>query len=269
MTTTPKPAAETKAPAAGGTLAELNAFVETLDPAIEYSKLPAALRAAGWLWRLKEREVMPLASGNFLIVYDFMVGKDVNKLTVLDRVTAHLPGNISALSMYGRLSLDTTLVHLVFGRQPPAPPVQAPTNEFAYTDTTAPEAGYPMDEETIEEDEAPVRRGRAEPVPVPRPEVDLISARTPDGIPLFDDLYAVDAGPEQIISALFATLEDELPKITTPEGLQVLWKKNAREFAFVNDFGTGGDKAYLPRLFAVRKDEIDAPASTRRRPAQN
>ena len=236
------------------TLAELHAFMQGLDPDLPYDTLAGVAREAGWLWRLKQTGEV-YAPGRMILTFDFMIGKDISALEVLDRVTVQVPDHVTSVSMAARVMLDQTLIYLVTGRVPPSTPVSAPVSDAPPAQSIDIEdADYALPDEPEDDGALPV----------------IVGAHTVDGVPLFDDVFTVDAPPERVVAAIFSAIEEFMPRASTVEMLNTFWKKNEREFAFIEDYGTAGDRSHLPTLFKQRQAQLatmapsDANAPRRR-----
>lgn len=244
-------------------LPELHAFIQSLPDDAAYSDLPRLVREGGWLWRLRQTDAV-YHPGRVMLTFDLLVGKEPAALEVLDQVTVQVPEGVAQVSLAGRNMLAETLVYLVTGRLPPvnqpAPaPAPAPTHAPVHD---APRQNVEMNDHDIE--------WQSEPMTDKLPSI--ISGRTIDGVPLLDDLYAIEDDPALILRAVFNTIEEYLPQVDSIEKLKAFWSKNEREFAFVQDFGTAEDKSRLPQLFAKRRTILteagpsDAQAPRRRVP---
>lgn len=253
-------------------LPELHAFMATIPDDIPYIALPKLARDAGWLWRLKQLSEV-YAPGRVLLTFEVQIGKDAAALETLDRVSVQVPDGIPQISLAARTMLDQTLIYLVTGRLPPAAPVptHAPAQDTAPRQQ-APAQRIDMNDDDFELQQDPDTGEDTEVAAAPKLPA-IVGSQTPDGVPVLDDLYALDVPPERVLAALFSAIEEFMPRATTIEMLNTFWKKNEREFAFVQDFGTATDKARLPKLFKERQAILAtmAPAEAnvpRRRPAR-
>lgn len=240
-------------------LPELHEFISTLPADAAYADLPRLIREGGWLWRLRQVNAI-CAPGSVLLTFELQVGKDATALELLDWVSVQVPDSIPQVSLAGRNILGDTLIYMITGRLPPVarPPEPAPAPAPA--------------KQTIEldDDDAEIEWKK-----VPEPDLpDIVGGRTGDGVPLFDDLYAIEEPPERVLKALFQQIDAYMPQADSLDKLKAFWTKNEREFAFVQDFGTAADKARLPKTFADRRNVLmeagsyDAQAP-RRRPARH
>lgn len=235
-------------------LTELHTFVAKIDDKVEYKDLPTVMRKDGWIWQLREREVRPLANDMLMFTFDFWIGKSVEQLVLLDRVSTMLNAQHagSAISLLARLSLDQTLIYLVTGRLPPPPAAAQPAPQ-------APPARGRVVPIADEDFELPEDEVEEAPAPVARPSraaVDVLFDTEPDGVPLLVDPYELGEAKEDIIDGMLTLVEDTLPKLQTLEALQAFWTKNQKEFVFVSDFGTAADKQRLPSLFKARQTQL-------------
>ena len=82
----------------------------------------------------------------------------------------------------------------------------------------------------------------------PQVEYDLVEERTPDGLPVFTNLYTVEGDPHDIALQALVTLEDALDLATSQAALTALWNKNVAAIEFIKDFGEADGKAKLAAL---------------------
>lgn len=248
-------------------LAELAAFADTVQ-AVPYGELPAAYRAAGFVWRLREVEVLPAPDASAIVRCDFMVGRAWEALSVLDTVTIRLPQGVGPLSVAARVQLEPTLIYLVSGRLPPAPERQA--------GPVAPERTVDMsrvngraDDDVVLDDERPLPGemppGGGEYVgPEPLP-LKVVARLEPDGVPVFADLYAL-GGPRvttrDVVNAVLNEVEDFLEKATSVEEVTALGAKNAEMIAFVKDLGEDEDIVDLQKMVLDRREALRIAAAT-------
>lgn len=242
-------------------LNELHKFVEEkITAETPYDQIPKIMAEGGWLWRLLQKRAMPIdvqqyaeklqmiiTQSQMLVDFDFMIGRDLNNMVLVDTVSTTIPATISAVSFYARLSLNQTLVFIATGRLPPAP-------------TAAPQGAAVQ--HAIEDEDFVLPTAAAPQAENTGPSFQIFyGVDDATGVPLVADLFdIVDFAPEEIIAALLSDLENTMPKIDTPAKLQAFWDKNTEEFAFVSDYGTAADKAALRQIFATRQKQLEAHA---------
>lgn len=237
-------AAPSRTAAARPTL-DVTRLIEAVADA-PYQDLEAAIRAAGWSWSLVEREVAGTQHG-YLVWFDLVVTDPDGVSGVLSRVTAALPSNIAAVSLGGRFALQQTVLYLLAGRTPPAPekaaPAPAPTDRYEI-DATGDDGDIVL-EETPSWRDAPVAEA-----------VDVVASKTPDGLPVFRDLYAMGAPGREIVAAVLREIEDCLAAIVTSDQLDTLYRLNAEAVEFVKDIGTPQDLERLKQVIAKKRGLI-------------
>ncbi len=89
------------------------------------------------------------------------------------------------------------------------------------------------------------------------PAVAVVERYTPDGLPVFSDLYRLGEPGPVVADAVLDAIEKVLPSITTPAALMALGQLNAEAIEFVTDLGTKEQKLELKQMVDRRKAEIE------------
>lgn len=223
---------------------ELYRFVRSLPADMPYHELAGAAQSAGWVWRMTEDSSYVAAPGLVSIRFEVEIGKATNDLELeyFDAITMMVPQEAPSPSLIARLNAQVALTYMVFGRLPPQQ-VAAPQ--------PVPVAPEPEPEPAPVEDEVPWQKPKPKAV-----EVVLSSRRTPDGLPVFSNLYDMDADASAIVAAALGGLQEALDDIDEQAKLTALWNKNGEAIEFIKDFGSVGDKAALKAMFKNRADAL-------------
>lgn len=223
-------------------LLEAIKFASSISADTPYEELTKTAIDGGWAWHLRQHEIMPL--GPVIAVnFDVLLGKTDGELQAVDTISVVVDAGPGPLSSAARNLAQASLIHLFFGRLPPRPaPVDAPRNIY--------EDG--MEDET--------RSGRHDD-PEPASDIALVERRTPDGLPIFVDLYALGEPGPVVTDAVLNEIEAALPGVTTVPALMALWQQNAEAFQYVQDLGNPEQRAELKRMLDRRKGELEAVAS--------
>ena len=241
-------------------LADLRAFALNIAPTVPYADLAGLLREAGYTWYLRQHSAVGLADGSVLLTFDVLMGKDdIAASVVLDQVSSHLGPQPGPVSLAARMGLDQTLLFMIFGRLPPAPEI-----------ARAPERTVEMNgrdsEDFVLEDDA-----QQEYVDDSAPQaIEVVARREPDGLPIFVDLYEVEAAANDIVAAVLAEIGDFLDMAQTVEQVTAVAAKNAPALQFLRDLGEPADLAALKGLVDKRRGQLAAgvtPAAVPRRRA--
>lgn len=221
---------------------ELYRFVRSLPADMPYHELAGAAQSAGWVWRMTESSSYVAAPGLVSIRFEVEIGKATNDLELeyFDAITMMVPQEAPSPSLIARLNAQVALTYMVFGRLPPQQ-VAAPQ----------PVPVAPEPEPAPVEDEVPWQKPKPKAV-----EVILSSRRTPDGLPVFSNLYDMDADASAIVAAALGGLQEALDDIDEQAKLTALWNKNGEAIEFIKDFGSVGDKAALKAMFKNRADNL-------------
>ena len=232
------------APMRKSMIPELYRFVRSLPADMPYADLAGAAQSAGWVWRMTEDGCHVAAPGLAMVRFRVEIGKATADmgLEYFDTITMMVPAEAPSPSLIARLNATVALTYMVFGRLPPQQmPQPAPQ--------PAPVAPEPEPEPV--EDEVPWSKPRPKAV-----EVILSSRRTPDGLPVFSNLYDMDAHPSAIVAAALGGLQEALDDIDEQAKLTALWNKNGEAVEFIKDFGSVNDKAALKAMFKNRADNL-------------
>lgn len=219
-----------------------------------YENLLTKAAEDGWNLRLTQRGEPVAHAHGVLINFDVLLGKDGGPLERVETITFNTSPTIGPVSMLARMNANTTLIHLFFGRLPPEPD-RAP----------AP----PADEPTYvrEADDTPPPRER---VYADEPDIAVVERRTPDGLPIFGDLYALGQPGPVVVEAVLDVMSDTLPEVTSIAALTALWTNNVEAMQYVQDLGESDQRQQLKRMLDRRKSEIEDGGSVapRRRSPQ-
>ena len=233
------------APMRTSMIRELYHFVRSLPADMPYADLAGAVQSAGWIWRLVERYTYASSPNLYLVRFDVLIGKATvdTELEHFDTISMSVPAEAPSPSLIARLNAAVTLMYMVFGRLPPQPvPQPAPQPAPQPVEMAEPEP------EPVEEAPAWTKR---EQVPVT-----IRSTTTPDGIPVFEDLYEKSGTPDAIVDAALTRFENAAAEITDPSLLGVLWSKNEAAVEFIKDFGNNEDKGALSGIFRDRSNQL-------------
>lgn len=254
----PRPPALPKPPAI---VAELAAFSETVRD-VPYAELPKAYADAGFVWRLRENEVLLGPDASAVVRCDFLVGRGWDALQVLDTVTIRLPSGVGPLSVAARVQLQPTLIFLVCGRLPEqvAAPAASPASVQAAAETVV-----EMNDRDVELDArgAPVVEPWVPGVaPAAGEGLKVVDHLESDGVPVFGDLYAVPGQTRDVINAVLNEIEAFLGRASSLEEVDAVALKNPEMKVFLRDLGSPEDLAEVQALVAARRKEISVQAAT-------
>lgn len=275
-------AAEKQAPYEGPKtlLQQMREYLASVPADLPYEQLLEHADQAGWAWMIHQRriETVPyqyvigqgdnaqLAQGpGFLVSFAVLVGrKDDGDMEFIDEVSIVVPAQAGPISVGARRQILPSLIYTLFGRLPPAPPQQPMQRQ----DVELPDEDVEIDVA----DDVPEWQRAAEPDKTPAQRlnggdvVNVVAKRTPDGLPLFKDLYAIeDESSIELVNAVINEVSDALPGITTAAGLTALWSNNEEAMTFVKDFGTPEQRKALQDMMARRKGHIEAGFAEPRR----
>lgn len=241
----------TATPRNSSLLIEAIKFASTVPPETPYAELTRTAFDAGWVWYLRQTETLVVSGGNFLVSFDVMLGKDADSLAVVDTISVQVSGSVGPISTQARGLAQASLVHLFFGRLPPAEPERPNRAGLHRAQDEEPEDRYP-DTQTDE------------------PPLAIVERRTPDGLPLFVDLYALGGVPgTEVVDAVIDVIAETLPGLTTVAALIALGTHNAEAIQYVQDLGTNAQRQELKRMIDTRKSELEsADVAPRRRAPQ-
>lgn len=227
-------------------LLEAIKFATALDQTIPYNELPKAALDAGWVWYLRQAGVINTENGQFLVDFDVMLGKTDGELQVVDTLTVQIPGNVLPVTSTARYHATQSLIHLFFGRLPPAPePVMAAKGPVAMMDDDTPREPRSLHEyEDAQREE-------------PEPAIAVVERRTPDGLPVFIDLYSLGRPGPVVANEVLNVIEDTLPSITTLAALGALFTVNGDLMDFMKDLANPTQRQDLKAMLDKRKTEIE------------
>lgn len=219
-------------------------FASTVDRNTPYEDLTKVAHDAGWVWYLRQIGVEALQT-SFLVHFDVMLGKkDDNTLSVVDTISVQLPAPLGPLSSHARQLAQGSLIHMFFGRLPPAP--TAPAEPVAAASR------------------APVANGHdAEPVPYAEEDegttgVAVVKSRTPDGLPVFVDLFEIGLPGNVVAASVLDEIEDVLPSVTSTAALNAILTVNPDLIPFFSDLAAPSQRKQLKDMLDARKAAIAA-----------
>lgn len=231
-----------------------------------YEELAAAALAAGWITRLRQVNATSTSTGNILVTFDVYVSKDGDPPELVDQVSAQV-GNTPYVSLGARASLDQTLIHLFFGRLPPALPTAPTAPAAAEQQIQVPDADVVVLEDGgtyLSRDEEGLHAHHTQIEPFKPVFVNVVKGKTADGLPILADLYELGANKEDIIFAVKHTLREALEGVDNTDTLNALFQLNTKELEFVSDLGTKADIDAIKALFGARKEALTKTAPRRR-----
>lgn len=235
-------------------LEELHEFSK-LAAGVPYNALTKHYLDAGWLWALRETDVISCHDGTVCVSFDLVVGRSVTTLERLDSITMRMAPGPGPLSTAARIMAGPSVLFLLSGRLPPQPQAQqpAPMTNGADRVVEMPDRDVALDDDGGEyvDDDKPL---------------DIIAKREPDGLPIFVDLYSLGDGTGKILDALLSSIEDFAGKAESPEQLDALYTRNADAMQFLKDFGDEQDKKTVRDLLSSHKTRLTASAAPARAP---
>lgn len=219
---------------------------------VPYERLLSKAAEDGWAVRLTQRGEPLVHSTGVLVSFDVLLSRSDNSATPerVETVTMNVAPTIGPVSMLARVNAEPTLVHLFFGRLPPQPERPA-----------APDAGVserdrqyrPEDDpQNLEREERSVKRLLQD-----EPEVAVVERRTPDGLPVFKDLYAIGQPGPTVVAAVLDEIADVLPSITSTEALGAIFSSNPDLVDFLKDLADPEQRVDFKRMMDNRKAEIE------------
>ena len=228
---------------------ELYHFVRSLPADMPYADLAGAAQSAGWIWRLVERDNYAASPNLYLVRFEVLIGKATADMELehFDTISMSVPAEAPSPSLIARLNAAVTLMYMVFGRLPPQ---QMPQQMPQPAPQPAPVEPEP-EPQFVEDEIVPWSKPKPKAV-----EVVLSSRRTPDGLPVFSNLYDMDADASAIVAAALGGLQEALDDIDEQAKLTALWNKNGEAVEFIKDFGSVNDKAALKAMFKNRADNL-------------
>lgn len=239
-------------------LEELHEFSK-LAVSVPYEKLTQHYRDAGWLWALRETDVISCHDGTVCISFDLVVGRSVTTLERLDSLTMRMAPGPGPLSTAARVMAGPSILFLLSGRLPPQPQQQAAQQ--------APLANGDARVVEMNDRDMPIDEDGGEYVATGKP-LDVVARREADGLPIFVDLYGLGGETGNILDALLAAVDDFAGKAESSEQLKALYNRNTDAMQFVKDFGDARDKAALKKILDdnnARLTPTAAVAAPRRR----
>lgn len=228
-------------------LLEAIKFAGSIDRETPYEELTKVALDAGWVWHLRQAAVEDMGT-NSLFHFDVLLGKtDSPDLSVVDTISVAVLAQVGPLSSVARNTASASLLHLFFGRLPPAP--------------AATPAGRAEDYPVREADDSPsgkTARYRDEEYPANEtPAVAVVERHTPDGLPIFGDLYALGQPGPVVVDAVLDEIEAVLPDVMSVAALGALWQNNIEAMQYVQDLGTSNQRQALKGLLDRRKAAIE------------
>lgn len=244
-------------------LDDWNTFRENLPPDYPYEKLLQAAWDADFRTDLEQVGVEGLADASVLVTFMVHIGRKGEKLEPYRLVSMHLLSSIGPVTLAARLQVQTTLVHIFFGRLPPAPSEQTvDVGRQPEGDIKLPgEDPLPPEDEPEQEyvDAPPPRRGPKMP--------SLIDHVEPDGVPVFIDLDDVpnDFTSAQIVEQFLKDVDAAAVKFDSLAQLHALYTKNEMAIGFIKDdqVASDEDRQKLADLMERHSQRIEAAASPR------
>lgn len=262
------------APANNALRTELAEYVKTLPPDLPYEELMPRAAEAGWSYRLEQVEVraeavlrqnpnQTLATHNtqLLVTFEVYAIKGDAELP-FGPASIWVNHQMLDVSFAARVQLIPTLNWLFFGRLPPAVP-QTERQEAAAGEPVTVDMGSVQGDVALPKvEEAPSVVGQKL-----IPDRVLIRERTPDGIPVFADLYELgeDVGyTDTIIDNVTRIVRDWAAGVDTDMTLTVFGQLNKRMIEFISDLGTPTERAALIGVIDERRATLRAPPVLRR-----
>ncbi len=243
-------------------LPEWETFRKNLPPNHPYERLLPDAAATGFDFDLEQVAVEGLADASVLVTFMVHIGKD-GKFEPYRLVSMHLLSSIGPVTLAARLQVQTTLIHMFFGRLPPAPSEQTvDVGRQPEGDIKLPgEDPLPPDDEPEQEyvDAPPPRRGPKMP--------NLVDHVEPDGVPVFIDLDDVpnDFTSAQIVEQFLRDVDAAAVKFDSLAQLHALYTKNEMAIGFIKDdqVASDEDRQKLADLMERHSQRIEAAASPR------
>ena len=243
---TPKTTLLTEAIAFGKTQAET-----------PYENLLGAAAEAGWGVRLTQRGEPVAHSNGLLVSFDVLLNKDDGPYERVEMVSMNVSLNTLDVSLAARLGTMRSLIYMFFGRLPPAAPVQAAA--------TAPQRPAPVanGHDTDEEDAQPMREDEG------TTAVEVVKSRTPDGLPVFVDLFEIGMPGNIVAASVLDEIADVLPSVNSTAALNALMSVNPDLIPFFSDLAAPSQRKELKDMLDARKAALTASSDVapRRRSA--
>lgn len=255
-------AAQTKTVKQTPLLQEFREFLLSTPPDTPYHELPKYTHDAGWVWQFRQQGApVPHANG-IVVTFDIYVGKTTGAMEYVDAVTMNPPALTQHVSLAARIEMTPSILYLLFGRLPP----QQPKAE----DAPLPGEQPPVDDDGIQtaKPNGAQAPGVAVGVSAAATGVEVTTGRTPEGWPIFDDLYALGAPGVDVVDAVLAEIQEVLPSMSSQQALDQLWDRNEQAFAFVKDFGEVEQRSALKHMLEQRAHELEGAEAPRRRSPQ-
>lgn len=242
-------------------LPDLQTYLRSVAPDAPYENLGSDAAAAGWIWRLRQVDIALVKDGlehpALLVHFEVLIGKELDKLEVFDTVSVMLnavPGPISAAA---RLQLTETLLYLFFGRLPPKPPTAEypkPNTEPVYdarTTNAALDQALTFGQGSEDGDDT-----EPEQEPIEQGTLNVVIGKTPDGLPLFEDLYALGEDSGAVVDAFMDVFIEAINQIKSIETLHAFYNKSVKAVEFVKDF-RAERSSEITRALNTRKGQIE------------
>lgn len=258
---------EPVAPAGGRSrLAELRDWLKTVPDNHPYEDLVPLARRSGWDWLLRESSTSNGANVLTVTFYVLLgrVGEDPASFEYVDNVTFALPAVPGPVSAAARAQIAPTIVHMLFGRLPPAPPKQAKsaTPAAAPVETSVDLSGGDVEIDDEDEDELPAEEQVSrEPwtpdmntIPVGLPDV---VDHYEDGVPVFKDLDEVEAMSNDVIVAVTNAVSEGLLHVKTVEGVLNFYTSNQHVFDWLIEMALPEQRKAITDAFNRRKGQIE------------
>lgn len=243
------PTKRTTAPASPSLLTELYEFA-TNHAQTPYGELGTAFIDAGWIWRVRETGVTPMADATAIMHFDLLVGHDAASLEHFDSFSMRMPAGPGPVSFAARVGAAQTIIFLVTGRTPPMPNAPAASDARPAPGPNGREVHIDMGDGDVaidlpDEPEAP-------------PAIKLVERMEPDGLPImrdFDDIDPREATASEIVEE-FITLVDEFMHTASLEQIAAFGSKNSEALGFVTTMGTDAQKSELLGIINARRAQL-------------
>lgn len=242
-------------------LPDWDIFRKNLPADHPFERLLPDASAAGFDFDLEQLSAVGLADASVLVTFMVHIGKD-GKFEPYRQVSMHLLSSIGPVTLAARLQVNTTLIHMFFGRLPDQAPTQTvDVGRAPIGDIVLPEEPETEEQEYVE-DSAPIsRRAAAEAAKMPS----LIDHLEPDGVPVFRDL---DDIPDQfstaeIIAQFLTDVDAAAVKFSSAEQVLALFTKNAEAVDFLKELGSPDDRTALKGLLDKHQARLEAAGVVR------
>lgn len=244
-------------------LAELRDWLKTVPDNHPYEDLVPLARRSGWDWLLRESST---SNGSNVLTVTFAVllgriGDEPESFEYVDNATFALPAVPGPVSAAARAQIGPTIVHMLFGRLPPAQgkPGDAPA---ASVETSVDLSGGDVEIDDEDEDDLPPEETvNREPwtadMVEKAPGLPNVVDHYEDGVPIFRDLDDVEAPSVDVIVAVTNAVSEGLLHVKSVEGVLNFFNSNKQVFDWLTEMALPEQRKAIVDAFNRRKGQIE------------